>query len=71
MVFGTSHTLCDITAENLNVHINDVAIELVDEFKYLGVYLDMRLTFSKHVEYITKKCMGKLRMLGKTRKFVN
>ena len=32
--------------------------------KFLGVYLDRELTFGKHVEEITKKANGKLRMLS-------
>ena len=33
--------------------------------------MDLKLTFSKHAEYVRKKCVGRLRMLGRTRKFVD
>ena len=46
-------------------------IELVEEYKYLGVYLDPKVSFNRHTEYLTKKAIGRLGTLGKTRKFVS
>ncbi len=70
MVFGTNHTLQDVNDINIRVAADGVAVDLADEFKYLGVHLDPKLTFLRHMEHVTKKCNSRLRMLGKTRKFV-
>ena len=39
--------------------------------KYLGVIQDQKLNFSKHTECIRSKCVGRLRMLGWTCRFVD
>ena len=43
---------------NLNVCIGGVNLERVEEFKYLGVILDMR-SFNSHIEYIKNKVAKK------------
>ena len=47
-----------LTNDNVRVNVNGTNIKIVKEFKYLGVILDPKLTFSKHAEYIT--CYGLL-----------
>jgi len=42
---------------DIKVRIDGHAIELVSEFKYLGVILDPGLTFTKHINYICKKAV--------------
>ena len=71
MVCGTSQTLQNINADMVQVMVIETSIELVKEFKYLGVHLDPRLTFTKHIGHVTKKCTGRLRMLGKTGQYVS
>jgi hypothetical protein len=35
--------------EQINIFLNTRRLELVGELKYLGIYLDRRLTFNKHI----------------------
>ena len=60
--FGTKSKMSVITIYSLP--FQDSSIETVDQFKYLGLMLDSKLTFSKHVEYICKKVYPKLRTMG-------
>ena len=52
MVFGTQKMLEKFNDVNLAYHNSD--IERVDEFKYLGVKLDSKLSWSAHVDYVSK-----------------
>ena len=60
--FGTQ----PITSKMKGLHIEHggTQIEPVDEYKYLGIILDITLKFDCHVKYIRKKCIGRLKMLG-------
>ena len=48
---------------NLNVRINNIEIEWSNQVKYLGITLDKRLTFTKHLENTVNKCLGLITML--------
>ncbi len=50
-----------------SVSLNNESVELVQKFKYLGLFLDEHLCFDKHVDYIVEKSTAKLGMLYKTR----
>ena len=63
------HTI--VNRGGLKVTHRGTEISIVDEVKYLGLILDPRLTFAKHAEYVRKKCISHLKMLGRTRKFVD
>ena len=39
-------------------------LECVDSYRYLGIVLDSRLSFSKHVTYVRNKTIAKIRVLG-------
>ena len=39
-----------------DLFIDDVAVERVDEYKYLGTVLDNNLTFDSNADSIHKKC---------------
>ncbi len=71
MCFGTAHTLGIVDQTPPRVMLNDSEIENAYEFEYLGVILDQKLIFSGHVEYLKGKAIGRLKMLGKTCKFVD
>jgi len=45
------------------VIINNQAIEFVDNIKYLGVFIDSNLSFSKHYEHVLKKLNSKYYVL--------
>ena len=41
--------------EHLDLHVNNNAIEKVDNFNFLGLHLNTRLTWHTHVSEISKK----------------
>ncbi len=69
MCFGTNHTISQIY--DLEIRANNITIEVVDKYKYLGVDLDPCLTFSKHVDYLKGTITGRIRMLSKLRPILN
>ena len=69
MIFGTPHTVSQV--ENPTLLLNNVEVEIVTNFKYLGVVLDQKLTFSDHVTYMKTKIVPRLKMLGRTRRLVD
>ena len=42
----------DVIFEDVDLKIDNELIEVVNEFKFLGVWLDNRLSFLKHCEYV-------------------
>ena len=49
--------------------INGEPVEQVDSFKYLGVILDEKLSFTEHVTAVQKKSQQRLHVLRKLRDF--
>ncbi len=68
MTFGTPNTVNKVG--NIEVHVDNKSLEVVDTTKYLGVMLDQTLSFEEHVTYIKRKCSSRLRMLAKLRPLV-
>ena len=66
MLIGTHQKLA--VAENLVIDINSTRLEIVNDFKYLGVLLDPTLSWKDHVEYIDNKVSSRLGMLRRARK---
>jgi hypothetical protein len=50
------------TKKNI-VKVVDDQVDYVEEFKYLGVWLDRCLDFNKHLEYLERKMLGKYHLL--------
>ncbi len=53
-----------ITSENMQ-------IEQVESFKYLGVYVDSVLSFKEHITYVGKKVKQRTGILWRMRNFIN
>ncbi|RWS01298.1 hypothetical protein B4U79_02626, partial [Dinothrombium tinctorium] len=51
--------------------INQVPIKVVEETKFLGIILDNRLKFTKHIKYISNKVSHKIYCLQKLRPFIS
>ena len=66
MLVGTHQKLAE--AENLVIDINNTLLEVVNNFKYLGVSLDHTLSWKDQVEYIDNKISSRLGMLCRARK---
>ena len=47
--------------------IEDVAVEIVAEYRYLGTVLDNNLTFDRNVDTLHKKCQSRIYCLQKLR----
>ena len=56
IIFGTRE-------EKVSMHVGEVQIEESDDEKLLGITLDKKLTFKKHVQAICKKASQKLHAL--------
>lgn len=52
---------CDVDTSKFRVE-NDT-VDIADSFKYLGVFLDKKLTFGTHFEYAMQKTAGVTRAL--------
>jgi hypothetical protein len=52
----------------LNIYLNNKCLEQLSKIKYLGIYFDSRISFDRHVDYITGKCTPIINMLAKSAK---
>ena len=53
--------------DNINLKINDQTLDIVDSYKYLGLILDSKMSFQKHLYYISGHVNYKLRKLKEIR----
>lgn len=51
------------------VDIDGEMVEMVDDFKYLGTYIDSSLTFKINTDHVFKKCSQHLHLLRKLNSF--
>ena len=56
---------------DISLKIDDNLITEVSPTKFLGVYLDNRLTWKKHIDYITAKVSRGFGLISKARKLLN
>jgi len=67
--FSTSKTVCMHFCHMRGLHpepslsLNRTSITVVKEFKFLGLYLDSKLTYIPHIKYLTTKCKRSLNIL--------
>ena len=65
MLFVTKRKLNNLG--DLNINMGGETIERVENFKYLGVYLDESMTFQTYIDWLYKKASMKIGALGKIR----
>ena len=58
----------NIENQETNIYLNNRTIEQVNEMKYLGIYLDKKFSFDKHIAHIHDKAIGLLHALSKSAK---
>ena len=68
MNFGTRHKVKK--ASRTKLMMDNVALQIVPTYKYLGFMLDSTLSFSYHVKSVTNILMYKSVLLAKIRKFL-
>lgn len=49
--------------------INGQIVDMVDDFKYCGLYIDSSLIFKESTDHILKKCSQHLHLLSKLNDF--
>ena len=59
-----------VNTMQLEITIDNVPLESVAHFKYLGLYLDKNLTWKTHVDYLASKVSKRIALLGRLRKFL-
>ena len=69
ILFGTKRQLGPDV--NFEIKLDNTVVNRVTSVKYLGVYLDQYLDFSKHVEGLLKKARGKLLFLYRNGNYLN
>lgn len=57
--------------EGINICINSIKLEIVQNYKYLGIILDEHLYFEKHVNYLISIISHRLYTLRKIRQYIN
>ncbi len=50
---------------NLSLNINQQNLEVVTQYKYLGIIIDNELKFEKHIDYLCKKISKKIGFLAR------
>ena len=68
IIFGSQYMLK--SKPKLNLYLRELEIEQVDEVKLLGVTLDSHLTWSTHIDNVTKKMGGGLSMIRRCAEFL-
>lgn len=53
------------------IHFNNKSIELVTEFKYLGLFIDSHLNWKTHVNHVASAIAPFIGIIGRVRYFVN
>ena len=69
MFFGTAARLPK--HEDIHVSLGNTEIKVVNNYKYLSLTLDSRLSFRNHVEEIRRKSIPKINTLGRISRFVS
>lgn len=65
MVIATENNYMKFLREKLAVKIDNIEIELVNSYKYLGFIVDRQMKFKEHIQYICKKVAKKIGVLSR------
>ena len=69
ILFGTKKNLSKF--HHVNIHIDQCKLEIIKEFKYLGVILDNHLSWAPQIESVKVKILRNLYVLRRARPFIN
>lgn len=65
MIFGNNHTVQNF--DQIQLRYNDVYVEKVDSFKYLGVTFDSKMSWANHVDRICKTVSKRIGVIRKVK----
>jgi hypothetical protein len=68
MIFGTTHILDRFS--NISLSYNNNVIEMVKEFKYLGVKFDSTMSWSSHVDYLANNVSKRIGIIKRVKHFL-
>lgn len=57
-----------INENGIKIYLNNKILEETQEIKYLGIFLDSKFTFKKHISYTTEKCLKLINILARSAK---
>ena len=69
MLFGTRHRLKNTRCGKIS--INNTDLEIVNQYKYLGIILDSHLSYAKHLNNVVRMVSHKINLLGRVRQYLN
>ena len=70
IIFGSRSFHSSLEYSSITL-LNEEIISITEEVKYLGVYLDNRLTMKRHINKITSRCYMTLRAINGVRSFLS
>ena len=70
LLLGTAQRLANQSISHLSIKVNDETIQQVTSYRLLGVEVDSRLSWSKHIDYLVKKINLRLRIFYRVSRFL-
>ena len=70
-VYMTFGNYVDSVPVKASIKINETELQRVEQYKYLGIFFDFRLTWASHIEYIIRKTKYLLFFFNKLKKTMN
>jgi hypothetical protein len=71
LILGSEKQINQISSSLPEIKLDDVMIEPVNEARNLGVRMDGKLRFEKHVSEVVKQCYYRLRVLYQIRQYLS
>ncbi len=68
MIFGSNHTVQNF--DQIHLRYNNVDVEKVDSFKYLGVTFDSKMSWTCHVDHICKTVSKRIGVIRKVKYYL-
>ena len=69
MLFGSRHRIKNVNKPE--IYLNDIQLQVVPTYRYLGVNLDQTVNYKYHLESLINIISFKLYLFSKVRRFLN
>ena len=60
-----------VVKPNLSIQISEQTVSYVEETKFLGVYIDSRLTWSSHIKHLKSKISKGIGIICKAKRYLS